>query len=167
MTIKDLTFIFDGGAVGRFHTAQVIKPNTVAEHSFGVAWFCYILSDKKPSVNLLMAALAHDLAEQEVGDVPAPAKRALGLKTEFAELENHILQDHDLYFELNDKELHILKLADCFDGVMYCIREMSLGNHRAAVIARRYFSYINEMPLSPAEASLLNVVLNAFNMRTS
>ena len=122
-----------------------IKENSVARHSFGVAWLVYLISPTDSRKELIMAALAHDLAEQEVGDVPAPTKRRLKIMHELSGIEDDILRDHNIYFSLWDDEKKWLKLADCMDGMMFCIQEMSLGNRKARVVYERYRSYIEQL----------------------
>jgi len=139
-------FIYGGGSVERFHTMPNIQGNSVARHSFGVAWLVYMIASHDTlRVDLIMAALAHDLAEQEVGDVPAPTKRRLKIMHELSGIEDDILRDHDVLFDLWPDEKKWLKLADCMDGMMFCIQEMALGNHKARVVYARYRSYIEQL----------------------
>lgn len=145
-----LQFITEGGDVVRFHTRSGIRPNTDAHHSHGVAMIASILAGvdeqqrTKASAFLLMACLAHDLGEQKVGDVSAPAKRSIdGLAARLNQLENAELRRYGLDYEqyLTPQELIILKLADCFDGMLYCCREASLGNRNVRLIWGRYCAY--------------------------
>src|SRR6267378_8094848 len=65
---RKVNFIESGGYTQRMHCIPTIHPQSVAAHSFGVAWWCWLLTAGNPSANLLLAALAHDLPEHEVGD---------------------------------------------------------------------------------------------------
>lgn len=143
-----IKFIYNGGRTNRYHTVNVIKSQTVAEHSFGVAWFCYLISGTSPSSALLLAALSHDLAEHEVGDVTAPAKRNdPALKELIDRAEHSILAVNGLNFPrvLTEQEKRTLKLADCFDGMMFCIRERKLGNKDIDVVFKNFDSYVVEL----------------------
>jgi 5'-deoxynucleotidase YfbR-like HD superfamily hydrolase len=139
----------EGGSVVRYHTRVGIKPDTDAHHSHGVAMLCSILAGRtddgrtQASSELLMAALTHDLAEQKVGDVSAPAKRALGMAAMLAVFEKETLSNYQLDYEqyLTEEEALILKFADCFDGMLYCCRELALGNRNVLLIWRRYCTY--------------------------
>ena len=75
------------GMVRRCHTIPIQGEYSVATHSFNAA--CIIIAlHPNPSKELIVAALTHDLAEQWVGDVPAPAKhffKDLGKSFEVAE----------------------------------------------------------------------------------
>lgn len=149
-----LQFISEGGSVIRYHTRPGIKPDTDAHHSHGVAMLCSILAGSSgetgctlASVNLLMAALTHDLAEQKVGDMSAPAKRALGIRDLLQDFESDELKAYWLDYNqhLTEDEAVILKLADCFDGMLYCCRELALGNRNALLIWRRYCTYVTSI----------------------
>lgn len=150
---EKIQFIMDGGNVVRFHTRPGLVPNTDAHHSHGVAMLCSLLagSDEegrtKARVELLMAALTHDLAEQVTGDVSAPAKRLLGFGGEVSATEARILSDYGLNYEalLTKEEGSMLKLADCFDGMLYCCRELSFGNKNVLLIWRRYCEYVHKL----------------------
>ena len=137
-----ILFVMRGGETGRFHTLRTIQQDNVAQHSFGVAWFCHLLMDGQADSTLLLAALAHDLAEQVVGDMPAPAKRELNVTIKMAELEDDILRKAGFEFILTDEQRRIMKLADCLQGMLFCIRERSLGNRGVDPVCTRYRSYI-------------------------
>lgn len=156
--VKDvLQFIMEGGSVVRYHTRVGIKPDTDAHHSHGVAMLCSLLCDKyengttQASAYLLMAALTHDLAEQVASDVSAPAKRLLGIRDQLHDLEQGSLRAYGLDYEqhLDDEEKVVLRLADCFDMLLYCCRELSLGNRNVLLIWRRACSYAEAITAEP------------------
>lgn len=157
--VTRLRFIQNGGSVRRFHTVRTIEPNTVAEHSFGVAWLVWVLTDGQARSRLLMACLAHDLAEQEVGDVPAPAKRALGIGVDINELEERILATNGLNYTLTTEEQRTLKLADCLDGMLYCTQERKQGNKFVDDVFDRYRSYVESMVPQGVEREVFNAVI--------
>ena len=163
-TIKSrIKFIYDGGAVSRFHTVRLINPDSDARHSFGVAWLIYLLTEGRASARLIMAGLAHDLAEQTVGDVPAPAKRALQVDKGLADLENKVLAEAGFAFETCELEHRTLKLADNLDGLMYCARELRMGNKFAEEVGDRYWQYIQAMQPCPGpEMDVANSVHEIF-----
>jgi 5'-deoxynucleotidase YfbR-like HD superfamily hydrolase len=123
-----LDAIVGGGYTRRFHTVNTIQNNSVGHHSFGVALLCFLLADGNPSKQLLMAALTHDLGEQFTGDMPAPAKRAMGIRESFGIIEEQALSTLGLSFPLDQRDTYILKLADVLDGMMFCTTELRLGN---------------------------------------
>lgn len=157
-TLAQVRTLFDGSAVKRFHTVPTVTENTVGQHSHGVAMFCMLLEDGKPSAALLMKALTHDLAEQYTGDVPSPAKRALGIRKEFGEVEEQLLATVDFSIEVTPHEEVVLKLADCADGMLFCARERMYGNKSKMIKAayKNYCSYVetimHELENSPFTA---------------
>lgn len=116
--------------VQRFHTQNRIKQETVGTHSFNVAWIAFFLADRRPSVNLLLACLAHDVPEKKFGDIPGDYKASLGsiFKDEIEGAENALLHTHGLDFELSDDEKRILRLSDLLDGFNSCRTEHAMGN---------------------------------------
>lgn len=147
--------LFDGSGVKRFHTIPTVTENTVGQHSHGVAMFCMMLEDGNPSAVLLMKALTHDLAEQYTGDVPSPAKRALGVRKEFGEVEEQLLATVGFSIALTEREEVVLKLADCADGMMFCAKERMLGNRSKMIkhAYKNYGTYVNDIiqVLEPGE----------------
>lgn len=140
-----LFFIRQGAEVVRYHSTKTIQEETNGMHMHGVAMLCYLLSDLKPSVDLLMAALTHDLAEQDLGDMPAPAKRKLGIGKVFYEAELELLLEHRLAFHLNDADQHVLDLADVLDGLLTTLRERQMGNQLIEFVFNNYSKYFEEI----------------------
>lgn len=129
---KRLDYIERGGGVQRMHTIPTLAPQNVAAHSFGVAWWCWLLShDNQPSVDLLMAALQHDLPEQVTGDIPSPAKSLLNINSAILDMEFDLNSAAELPpFEklISESELRVLKMADTLELMQHCIREKQLGS---------------------------------------
>lgn len=145
-----LNFVYNGGLSKRYHTVETLKEQNIAEHSFGVAWLCELLTQGQASKDLIMAAMAHDLAEHIVGDIPSPIKRELGTvgKSAFERLEHGYLKTAGLYsYEENISyaEALTLKLADMMDGMMFCLREKRLGNKGVDIVFERFTSYAGEL----------------------
>lgn len=158
---KQIEFIRKGGLVKRYHTKNTIAPNTVAHHSFGVAHFCYLLSEGNASVNLIMAALCHDMAEQVTGDISSPTKRRFPeLAAMVQKMEYDVLGEHDMDFEmtLGPEETTILKMADCMDGMTFCINEFELGNHSIIEVYNRYVQYFNDIPANEHQRLVFNAL---------
>lgn len=117
------------GQTQRYHTEVLLKPQDVGQHSFNVAWLCWLLSEKEPSADLIMAALAHDAGERKTGDLPSPTKKATGLGDQFDELERRYVERAGyVQGRLSLIERQILKLADTLEGCYFCLREVRLGN---------------------------------------
>lgn len=140
-------FIFDGGASTRYHTVDMHYRQTIADHSFGVAWFCELITEGRAPKELIMAALTHDLAEHIVGDIPSPAKRSLGVGKMWDDFETKHLDEAGIAgyaWSLHPEEQVILKLADMLDGMMFCLRERKMGNHNVEVIFDNFRKYTRE-----------------------
>jgi 5'-deoxynucleotidase YfbR-like HD superfamily hydrolase len=118
--------------VGRFHTVRTITQNRVDGHSWGVAVLCDIICGGKPDAYLLRAALYHDLAEVDTGDIPATAKWSSEELAGYVKGREKFFSDHLERFNispyLNDQEKLVLKWADSLDGMFYCWEEKNLGN---------------------------------------
>jgi len=156
--------IYEAGEVRRFHTTRVLHPQSVGEHSWGVAfilqWLCYPLL---PSAAVLCAALCHDLPESETGDVPAPAKwrhAKLAEALDVAELD--FVSTHGLEYDkltLTTAEMRLLKFADMADLVAYCLIERRMGNTRLNTTAKtginKMLDLLIDPPPLPTRARLL------------
>ena len=156
---KRFDFIFDGAQSKRFHTVDTLRAQTIAQHSFGVAWLCVLLSESPASSDLILAALSHDLAEHKVGDVPSPTKRALRETGDALEIhEEGFLRDVNLFYFLTEKEKTILKMADILDGMLFCLRERQLGNSLPHIkeVYSNYLRYAQELPRSATSDLYIN-----------
>ena len=144
-----LVFLMRGGAVARFHNCATLQKQSVAAHSFGVIWLVWMLSEGKPSSNLVMAAAAHDLAEQVVGDVPAPAKMegAGEVARLLDKLEDEVLHKYGVEFPLTTAEERTLKVADKLDGCLYCIYERMQGNKFVEFTYSKFMAYARRLTL--------------------
>lgn len=160
MIAAALKVIRAGGSVQRFHTQRTIQAESVGKHSFGVAWLCYLLSDGNPTMNLIINALSHDLGEWVTGDVPAPVKVARpDLRRILAEAEEEAVPAR-LQPPLLESEGRTLKLADIFDGMLFCAEEKRLGNAGIVPTFEAYYSYVKMFfPLQRAEKEVLDFIL--------
>jgi hypothetical protein len=141
-----LQFVRRAGQVKRYHSELVIKEQTVGEHTFNVVWLAYLLTDQCPSVGLLMGCMAHDAAEHSTGDIPSPTKRLLDIRDLVDHLEAKLMSGAGLRLPPMDTyDLFILKLADAMDGLLYVLRERSLGNRTLGAVWHNYWNYCLEV----------------------
>jgi 5'-deoxynucleotidase YfbR-like HD superfamily hydrolase len=153
-----------GGEVARFHTERTIHENTVGEHSFNVAWLVNLLApttDFQRRYYLVLAALSHDLAEETIGDVPAPTKRALNIRELFGKYEEQLLEEVGLSYEkhLPEEDKRVLKLADALDGAFFCIGEVAMGNRRMSHVYQNFRRYVSQFePFSSIETEVISYV---------
>lgn len=136
-----LEFMWAGGYTERYHTHRTLLRDTVGHHSFNVA--CTILHLRPDaSAALLKAALLHDVAEHKVGDMPAPAKRAMGIREVFSAHEAKVMQEAGIAFpELMPEEDWVLEFADGIDGMRFSLQERRMGNLGIAEIFHAYCGY--------------------------
>lgn len=153
-----LSFLTAGAEVTRYHTVTTLQRESVGHHSHGVACLTLLLNPDA-SRTLLIAALYHDLAEQQTGDIPSPAKREYGIADQVEGLELRLMREAGLHYPpLTPSEERTLKLADIAHGALFCIREMSLGNRRMRAVYDRYISYAKQMLLIGNEVELFNLI---------
>jgi 5'-deoxynucleotidase YfbR-like HD superfamily hydrolase len=69
----DINPVYKAGKVTRWHTKGDIPPQSIADHSWGVAMLI-MAYHPRPSIELIQAALVHDLGEIYTGDIPYSAK---------------------------------------------------------------------------------------------
>jgi 5'-deoxynucleotidase YfbR-like HD superfamily hydrolase len=153
-----LDFILAGSEVKRYHTVTTLVSETVGHHSHGVAMLC-LMFDPMASRQLLMAALFHDLAEHQTGDIPSPAKREFGIGGKVDELELRLMTAAGIVMpHLSPEDKRTLKLADVAQGALFCAREISLGNKRMRRVFDRYISYAEELILVGREREIFNII---------
>lgn len=153
-----LDFIIAGTEVKRYHTVTTLITETVGHHSHGVAMMALMI-DPAASRELLLAALMHDLAEHQVGDIPSPAKREYGIGEQVSELEDRLMRAAGLVMpDLSKRDARTLKLADIAQGALFCAREMSLGNRRMQAILDRYLGYAEGMMLTEYEKEIFKMI---------
>lgn len=145
--VKLVNFINNGGSVQRFHTFPLIKPDTVSSHSFGVAWWCALIYDQHPRVELLLEALGHDLAEHVTGDMPSNFKwRAPAIAEELDRVELGLRVENNVRTtQLKPEEEWALRLADRLDMLACMVRERMLGNHSAELVFARVVGNMNDL----------------------
>lgn len=159
-------FIRTGSDVKRHHTQSRVVEEKVGQHSFHVAWFAFFLSDRKPSRNLLMACLSHDLPEGRFGDIPGDYKSELGsiFSDEIHAAEDAALKAHDLLFELTDEEKLILKLSDNMDGLCSYAEEHFMGNCRIHVPLDNYKERVEKIIMSMPSSRTKEIAIDLFEM---
>lgn len=155
---QTLDFILAGSDVKRYHTVTTLVSETVGHHSHGVAMLC-LLFDPQASRQLLLAALFHDLAEHQTGDIPSPAKREFGIGGKVDELEIRLMAAVGIIMpDLTPEDKRTLKLSDVAHGALFCAREISLGNKSMRRVFDRYLSYADEMILACQEREIFNLI---------
>lgn len=122
--------LHDGTRVRRFHAKDIIRDQTVGEHTCGMLLIALYLSDGVMSNAMWTACLRHDLPERETGDIPAPVIRSnAALRVALHNLEKDFFNRYFLPITLTAEEQKILSIADSLDCLVYCANEVVMGNH--------------------------------------
>ena len=123
-----LKIIYNGGMVKRYHNRPVLHAQNNAEHQYMVASIACLLYPKIP-VQLLKNILWHDIYEYETGDMPWAIKRQNpDIKAAIMRIEKQSIERYELTTKLSTLEHSILKLAEYFECMIFCINELKLGN---------------------------------------
>jgi len=129
MNLAKFATLYNAGAVKRYHTMRVHEHQSLAAHSWGIAMILAAICDEPPSGELLLAALTHDLAEIETGDVPAPMKwNDQDLSDSLYDAGTKFDREHGIVFDLSDQEYQLLQWADTFELILFCAAEINMGN---------------------------------------
>jgi 5'-deoxynucleotidase YfbR-like HD superfamily hydrolase len=140
-----ILYLMRGAAVQRYHASPTLIPETVGHHSHGVATLLNLIYPDA-SKELLVAGLHHDLAEQYTGDIPAPAKREMGIRDAVQKYESE--KNAAAGFPdpvLTPEDLWRLKFIDSAHGALFCLEELECGNRRMWDTFRVYMSYLSEL----------------------
>jgi len=144
------------GDVKRWHTFPCHTNQTVAHHSYGVAQIVRLIADDYSRMvvpRLVYAALDHDIAEQQLGDIPYNMKsRLTGLKEIEQEIEASMGAEH--LSRLTDEELEILKIADLLEAAWFARGELELGNNSMGLALANLEKGLDEFKLRPKAQAL-------------
>lgn len=128
---EQLQALYKTRDVKRWHNRPVNETQTVADHSWGVALLVMMMMrqiGRTPSAALLQAALLHDCAEAEIGDIPANTKLRLGRAIKDIEegCEERLCQG--LLTRLTSEEQFYLYWADKLETLMFMLAQVRRGN---------------------------------------
>lgn len=117
--------------VQRWGIVPVIRKQSVAEHSFGVAvislWLMGISRQACDRAEVIECAITHDMKESVTGDVPSTFKRHI--KGAVDQFESRM--PSACYSELTKV---IVKLADYLEALAYINEEKHFGNTTLSLI---------------------------------
>jgi 5'-deoxynucleotidase YfbR-like HD superfamily hydrolase len=143
----NLPLTLNSGGVLRFHAVPGMTKQTVAEHSWGVV---VILTQIFPEVggNAIRHALFHDIAEVETGDIPHPFKQKHPVINEYIKQEElNVFARFGIRHEcLTDREQHAIKIADCLEGMTYCVNRYQAGERAAAQPFEVWATFLEAYP---------------------
>ena len=146
LLLKKLHQRLQGGHVIRYHTRpDVGKGQTNASHSWRAM---VILTTLWPDIEkeAIVCLLYHDVAEAELGDLPATVKwRYAQIASAYKECERAWEKKLELPYtfeNLNEQDQERVKMADMLELVLHCKRQMQLGNTLAEPIYLKGREYL-------------------------
>ena len=144
--------------VKRWHTYPVTRGQNLAEHSWSVAILAAYLADWTPSAELLMAALVHDVAETELGDIPSTAKWEFGnVQISPTEEIERRLGVFETIHALPEGSTRTLWWADKLDMLVHSVTEIRLGNAPMEVVFDRVWMKLEtQKDIPPRAMALMN-----------
>lgn len=129
--------------VKRYHTWPITGDQTVGNHTARVMMIIDFLTDGRPSVSLLRAALYHDAAEFALGDLPSPIKWKYPELSKLVQRIEHDFDEHNgILVELSSEEMLLLKTADILELMAFAKDQERLGNQNATRIYRNGLNYV-------------------------
>lgn len=144
-----------GGNVQRMHTEPTLQPYNNAIHTFNAIIIakeiCYSMAMEDTYITDYL--LVHDLPEEWLGDMPAPAKKDCTMNKCMTALEGtwysaHLPQHYDLDGMLTDADMALIKCADYLELCNFCLTEMEMGNRAIRHVyenSSRYIMAQNEL----------------------
>ena len=131
-----------GGQVERCHIVPHQGGYSNAGHSYNVA---QIIRSFHPSASLELigAALDHDVAEYWTGDIPSTAKKQSQLFSEgFIDLENFVEDRLAMMPALDQEERRWLHAADITELFLWAQDQIAMGNRFAEQVVRNLEAYL-------------------------
>ncbi len=133
--------------VNRFQGRALTAPYNVSSHSFRVTYLVHRIIEEKYQLGLIkveeyleivLAAMYHDIEEATISDIPAPYKKYLTLNKEELFNKEYICSDTNLHNFIKDSQsklknhsdlaYEILDLADGLESLITCSFEIERGN---------------------------------------
>lgn len=127
------------GKIVRYNNRRRLQEESVAEHTCFVTLFCLKIMaqldlDHETERKILILAALHDVAESRTSDIPHDVKTKYPeVKSILDKVEDDYYKEHwasylDEIIQSDDLCHNILKLADTYSVLQYCLNEQSLGN---------------------------------------
>lgn len=126
----------DTGGVTRYHAAPDVEPQNIAEHSWRVCQTLLFIYPEA-SADCMRYALAHDMDERFVGDIPYFTKAKLDMSVVEAEadklLDNFMDSTDVRGTKLQKHEKLLVDFCDRYELTVYCLSQRTRGGRRIAL----------------------------------
>ena len=137
--------------VPRWVTVPMTRRQSVAEHSFHVAWIVLWLAERSAAVaqrriskeTLMYVALTHDESESATGDIATPFKKYIVDEVSDFEYKHGMTSALDPYCD--DQFRVIIKLADMIEAAIWIQEEQELGNRTLEPIKKQIWERIDKL----------------------
>lgn len=143
-TLSRVLFFREGGHVERAHTIPKVGSYPVGLHSFNMANLLLLLHPG-PSLDLIRAALWHDLHERATGDVPSPTKRFC---PELATVESAAQAEFGTGVQLDPSDRMWLRAVDVLELYLWVQDQLAFGNRHVENVEASVVDWFakNEIP---------------------
>jgi hypothetical protein len=120
-----------------------------------------LLTHPDPSMNLIRAALWHDVTERWAGDTPAPAKYQINpeLGRVLAETEDQIARTIGLRVDLTQEERQWLAAADVAELILWAREQYLMGNAYSLALIYNGQERLMKMETGPSE-KIIEMLVN-------
>jgi 5'-deoxynucleotidase YfbR-like HD superfamily hydrolase len=121
------------GQTMRYHTVPQMGRQSVAEHTWRAMVLAHTLWPGMLSKEGLLWLMYHDSPEQELGDMPAPAKWNWPILADYYnqhewQIEQELeIKDH--YDDMSSNEKHITAMCDMLECIDYTAHRIMQGDH--------------------------------------
>lgn len=143
MSILDFSFeeVMKLQSIKRWGIIDMIRDQTVAEHSYNVTMICLMIINRIPmssrhnnlKENIIDWALVHDLPEIVTGDIPTPFKKLVLSCVD--QYENQMFMGFSsIKKSLSPLEKSITKIADLIDAIFFA-RKFCIDSKKEEIIS--------------------------------
>lgn len=130
-----LADVLRADSVKRWQIVDVLRGQSLAEHTYGVAMIAARLCKRygmDPAVGMV-AALLHDMPEVITGDIPTPVKQVLGVRERIDQIEARIKFVGMSVHDFDDRIRDVVKQADLIEACYFLHHRRGSGQHAESV----------------------------------
>lgn len=141
----------EGSHVRRCHTTPYVGDYTVGKHSHDTLSLLYALwPGGHPPGGLVRAVHFHDIAERQIGDIPANVKNfcpSLADELSLAEIVANRRLGLEFLEHLTEEESEWLRAVDALELWLWCCDQVNMGNRNVDEIMEKLEAWFDEWEL--------------------